>query len=61
VVGFDEVLALAFTEPPVGPFITVTVTFARGPQHRPVGSLLAGESVPVVEDMVFNVAITDRS
>ncbi len=61
VLGFDEILALAFTEPPVGPFITVTVTFARGPRHRPVGSLLGGESVPVVEDMVFNVTITDRS
>jgi molecular chaperone DnaK len=60
-VGFDEVLMLALGQPSTGPFVTFTVTFTHGPHHRPAGSLLAGESVPVADDMVFNVTVTDRS
>jgi molecular chaperone DnaK (HSP70) len=58
---FDELVDLAFGQPPGGPFVTVTVTYANGPQGAAEGSLLDGQRVQVAEDMVFNVIATDRS
>jgi hypothetical protein len=59
--SFEEVVALAFDDPPTGPNWYLTVTFRRGGGQRPDGALVAGQSVKVKEGMVFNVTATDKS
>jgi len=58
---FEEVVALAYDEPPSGPNVVITVTYRRGDRHRPEGTLVPGESVRVTEGMIFNVTATDKS
>lgn len=58
---FDEVIALAYDNPPQGEFICYTITFRRGPCANPEGMLVEGESVEIKEGMVFNVTLTDKS
>jgi hypothetical protein len=60
-ISFERLIALAFTEPPSGPQVSFTVSFRKGPPSRPEGSLLAGQSVDVVQGMTFNVTATDKS
>ncbi len=60
-ISFEELIALAFEVPPVGAQICLTVSFRKGPPKRPEGSLVKGETVRVVEGMVFNVTATDKS
>jgi hypothetical protein len=56
---FEEIVALA--QLPSGPNITYTVTYRRGPDPRPDGTLVEGQSVKVKDGMIFNVTATDRS
>lgn len=58
---FDQIVALAFDNPPTGEFICFTITFRRGHRDRPEGTLAEGESVNVREGMIFNVTATDKS
>lgn len=58
---FDEVVALAFDNPPTGENVLFTITYQRGTGNKPEGSLTAGEDVKVKEGMVFNVTSTNRS
>lgn len=60
-ISFDSLIALAFAEPPTGPQVSFTVSYRKGPADRPEGSLLAGQSVTVVQGMSFNVTATDKS
>ncbi len=57
---FEEVIALA-DGLPTGPMIEYTVTYRRGHEDKPAGSVVAGGSVKVKKEMVFNVTATDRS
>ncbi len=41
-VSFDEVVALAFPNPPTGEGVQFTVQYTRGPSHRPTGTLIEG-------------------
>lgn len=60
--SFEEVVELAYDgNPPSGPNWFFTVTYRRGPAHKPQGTLVAGQSVKVKEGMVFNVHATDKS
>ena len=59
--SYDDVIRLAFDPPPTGPDIMFTVTYRRGPRNKPEGSLVEGDSVKVVEGMIFNVTATDKS
>lgn len=59
-ISFDEVVALAFNNPPTGPNVAFTVLYRRG-QGNDEGSLAPGQSVEVTEGMIFNVTATDRS
>lgn len=61
VLTFDEVIALAFDNPPTGPNIEFTVTYRRGHGDKPEGSMVKGDTVKVKEGMVFNVTATDKS
>lgn len=59
-VTFDEVVALS--ELATGPNITFTITYRRGPDGKPQGSLVEnGGPVKVKDGMIFNVDPTTRS
>ncbi len=57
----DELVALAFEDPPTGEFICFTITYRRGRGNKPEGTLNEDESVRIKEGMVFNVTATDKS
>ncbi len=58
---FEEIVALAFDSSEGGPNIFFTVTYSKGDDRKPAGTLVAGETVKIKEGMVFNVKRTDRS
>lgn len=60
-ISFEQLIGLAFPDPPTGPQVSFTVSFRKGPPKRPEGSLLAGQSVNVVQGMTFHVTATDKS
>jgi len=60
-ITFDEVVRLAYENPPTGPMVIFTVTYKRGHGQKPEGSLQPGQSVRVKEGMIFNVTATDKS
>jgi len=59
--SFDEVVKLAFDNPPSGENIILTVTYKRGPKENPEGSMVPGQSVAIQEGMVFYATLTDKS
>jgi hypothetical protein len=60
--AFEEVVSLAYDgDPPSGPNWEFSVTYRRGRGEKSEGSLVAGQSVPVKERMIFNVRATDKS
>lgn len=58
---FDEVVALAFDDPPTGPQVTFSISYRNGPPQDPTGTLVAGQSVRARRGMIFNVTATDKS
>jgi hypothetical protein len=58
---FDEVVRLAFDPPPHGDGVQITVQYTRGPEHKPSGTLIEGQSVKVRDGMEFDVTATNRS
>ena len=59
--SFDQAIALAFHYPPIAPNLLLTVTYRNGSPQNPEGSLLAGQSVKIKGNMVFNVTPTNKS
>lgn len=59
--GEDELVGLAFDNPPTGTLICFTITFRRGQGNKPEGTLDEGETVKLKEGMIFNVTATDKS
>jgi hypothetical protein len=59
--SYNELIALAFTEPPTGSNVTFTITYRNGPQGNPEGTVVEGRSVSVKDGMIFNVTSTDKS
>lgn len=60
--SYDEVVALAFDNPPTGENILITITYRRGQGNKPEGSLKpSSEPVKVKEGMIFDVTATDKS
>lgn len=60
-ISFAEIVALAFDNPPTGPYIIFTVTYRRGSGNKPEGTLVEGETVKIKEGMIFDVTCTDKS
>ncbi|HUF72862.1 MAG TPA: multiubiquitin domain-containing protein [Gammaproteobacteria bacterium] len=58
---FNELIALAYNNPPTGEFIYWTITYRKGHGDKPEGTLTEGGSVKPKEGMVFNVTYTDKS
>ena len=57
--SYEGVVALSGVQ--TGPNIEVTVTYSKGEDHKPKGSMVAGDSVKAKEGMIFNVTATDKS
>jgi len=59
---FDEVVKLAFDNPPYGPNTIFTITYRKsGNEHQPEGHLVEGQTVKVKKGTIFNVTATDKS
>ncbi len=58
--SFDEVVELAFG-PPNYETSVYTVTYQKGDDKKPKGSLVRGETVKVKDGMIFDVIRTDKS
>lgn len=59
--SYLDVVRLAFGNPPMGDNIIYTVTYKRGPEANPEGSMVEGDTVKVKAGMIFNVTRTDKS
>lgn len=59
--SFEEVVSLGFDTPPTGQNIVFTVTYRRGVDSKPEGTLSSGETIKIREGMIFNVTATDKS
>lgn len=60
-ISFEEVVALAYEDPPFGENTLFSVTYRRGQGNKPEGILAPGETVKVKEGMIFDVTATDKS
>lgn len=58
---FEEVIALAFDNPPTGDGVQFTMQFSRGHSDKQKGTLVEGQSVKAKEGMEFDVTPTNRS
>jgi hypothetical protein len=61
VLSFSEIVALAFDDPPTGPNICFTITFRKGHDSKPEGTLVEGETIKIKKGEIFNVTATDKS
>ena len=59
--SFEDLVRLAFENPPTGENICFTITYENGPRKKPEGSLIEGETVKVKCGMIFDVTATDKS
>lgn len=57
----DELVNLAFDDPPTGEFICFTSTYRRGLGNKPEGTLEEGKPLKLKEGMIINVTATDKS
>lgn len=58
--SFDQVVKLAFDNPPSGANVVITITYRNAADHKS-GSLTAGQSVAIRNGTIFNVTATDKS
>jgi len=61
VLTYNELISLAFSNPPTGSNVTFTISYRNGPQSNPEGTVVEGRSVRVKDGMIFNVTSTDKS
>ncbi|HEX3462521.1 MAG TPA: multiubiquitin domain-containing protein [Candidatus Elarobacter sp.] len=59
--SFEQVVELAYPDPTPGKDYDYTVTYDKGPKENPEGEMVAGDTVKIKNEMVFNVTQTDRS
>lgn len=60
-ISFEELVALAFENPPTGEDVQFTIQYARGEGNKPVGTLIEGQSIKVKNGMEIDVTPTNRS
>lgn len=60
-ITFEDLVNLAYPDPPQGSNVEYTITFRRGNGNKPEGSLKPSESVKVKDGMIFDVTPTDLS
>ncbi len=60
-ISYEQVVKLAYPNPPAGPSILFTVQYSRGPDQNPRGTLDPGQSAFVKSGMLFDVVPTNKS
>lgn len=60
-ISFEQVVVLAFGNFDPNPEKGYTVTFSRGPESKPEGTMVKGSVVSVKNKMIFDVTATDKS
>lgn len=60
-ISFEQVVVLAFGTYDSNPNKGYTVTYSRGLEPKPEGTMVKGSVVPVKHKMVFDVTATDKS
>ncbi len=60
-ISFEQVVELAFGTIQNNGRTAYTVTYTRGNNDKPQGSMVAGDVVKVKHNMIFNVTATDKS
>jgi hypothetical protein len=58
---FEQIVNLAFPNPPSGPNVVFTVTYHNAHGEKPEGTLLPGGTVKVKDGMEFDVTETNKS
>ena len=58
---YVDVVRLAFENPEFTENVIYTVTYKRGPDQKPEGTMVAGDLVKVKPGMIFNVTPTNQS
>lgn len=59
--SFIQVVQLAFPDASINETTIYTVTYKKGNDHKPVGTMVEGESVKIKAGTTFNVTATDKS
>jgi Multiubiquitin len=59
--SFEDIVKLAFPNPPSGGNIVFTVTFRGANEDPSQGTLVAGETVEIKDGTKFDVTATDKS
>jgi hypothetical protein len=59
--AYWEVVKLAFPDAVPAPNTVYSITYARGPDSNPEGSIVEGQQVLVKSGMTFYVTVTDKS
>ena len=61
-ISFEQVIQLAFDQPPHGNDTIFSVTYRKGGnEHRPEGVMVEGDTVKIKKGTTFNVSATNRS
>lgn len=60
-IGYDEVVTLEVPDYAQHPEITYSVKYSNGPNNRPEGTLVKGDTVRVKDGMIFSVSETGQS
>jgi hypothetical protein len=61
-ISFEQIVQLAFDNPPHGGDTIFSVTYRKGGNdHRPEGVMVEGDSVKIKKGTTFNVTATNRS
>ena len=60
-INFQQVVMLAFGTFENNQTTAYTITYKRGEDKRPEGSMVVGDSVHVKDKMIFNVSKTNKS
>ena len=61
IVTYEQIVALAFPNPPTGQNMRYTVGYEDGPHQNASGSLMPCGKVRVKDGMIFDVTPTDKS
>ena len=60
-ISFEQVVVLAFGIFENNGNTSYTVTYKRGEDKKPEGSMVIGDTIPVKDKMIFNVSKTNKS
>ena len=60
-ISFEQLVVLSFGTFAPNSSTIYTITYAKGPDKKPGGSLVTGDVVDVKDKMVFNVTATSQS